>query len=109
MFKFKKKTKNKFKVFADDNYHSGGGGGDRYEIGTFDSLDEAIRKCEEFTIDSLSHFYEPDITPENLSAQWSLFGEDAFIRGASESVPFSARKFITTELCQSIIDARRSQ
>ena len=49
--------------------------------------------------------YERGITPEKLSAQWAIFGEDPFIFGGSGSVPFSARKFVTTELCEAVIDS----
>jgi hypothetical protein len=50
--------------------------------------------------------YEEGITPEKLSAQWAMFGEDPYIFTGKGSVPFSARKFVTTELCQLIIDSK---
>ena len=95
----------KYKVIVDDNYHHGDES-ERYPVGSYDSLEEAINKCKELTIESLEYFYETGITPENLSAQWALFGEDPYIFGGEGSVPFSARKFITTELCQLIIDSK---
>jgi hypothetical protein len=33
-----------------------------------------------------------------------MFGEDPFVVGAGGSVPFSARKFVTAELCKAIIE-----
>jgi len=94
----------RYRVFVDDNYHHGEG--DRYESGAYDSLEEAIDKCKELTIGSLEHFYEEGITPDKLSAQWAMFGEDPYILTGKGSVPFSARKFVTTELCQRIIDSK---
>jgi len=94
-----------FKVKVDDNYHSGGGS-DSYTVGSYASLEEALDKCKEITVESLEHFYEEGISPEKLSAQWALFGEDPYIYTGKGSVPFSARKFVTTELCQQIIDSK---
>jgi len=99
--------KKKFEVFIDDNYHYMDESA-RTSAGLFSSLDEAIVKCKEITVSSLEHFYEEGITPEKLSAQWSLFGDDPFIRGSDEGVPFSARKFITIELCTAIIDLKKN-
>ncbi len=100
-----KKMNEKFKVIIDDNYHYGDES-ERYTVGSYASLEEALDKCKEITLESLKHFYEKGISPEKLSAQWSMFGEDPYIVGGDTSVPFSARKFITTELCQRIIDSK---
>jgi hypothetical protein len=97
----------KYQVFVDDNYHYMDES-DRMLAGTYNSLDEAIEKCKEITLSSLAEFYEAGISPEKLSAQWSMFGQDPFIRGHDGPVPFSARKFITTELCESIIKSRQT-
>ena len=96
----------KYKVCVDDNYHYMDES-ERYTAGSYNSLDEAIEKCREITLSSLESFYEAGITPEKLSAQWSMFGEDPFIVGGDGPVPFSARKFITPELCKEIIEAKR--
>ena len=96
--------KGKYKVFVDDNYHYGSDS-DRMSAGSYRSLKRAIKKCQKITISSLKHLCEEGITPEKLSAQWSMFGDDAFIVGG-DSVHFSAREFVTTELCQSIIDGK---
>ena len=103
-----KKMSENFKVIVDDNYHSGGES-DRYAVGSYTSLEEALDKCKEITIKSLEHFYEKGIAPEDLSAQWAMFGEDPYIYTGKGSVPFSARKFVTTELCQLIIDSKLAQ
>jgi hypothetical protein len=79
--------------------------GERYAVGSYHLLEDAIEKCKEITIRGLENLIENEITPEKLSAQWAMFGEDPYIFGGDESVPFSARKFITTELCKGIIES----
>ena len=98
------KMSKKYKVYVDDNYHYMDES-ERYTAGSYHSLEEALEKCKEITITSLKELCEKGITAKKLSAQWSMFGEDPFITGASGSVPFSARKFITAELCQAIIES----
>lgn len=99
-----KKMNGKFKVIVDDNYHFGVIG-KRNAVASYDSLEEAVDKCKEITVESLKHMYEEGIAAEDLSAQWSMFGDDPYVFGGKGSVPFSARKFITTELCREIIDS----
>jgi len=102
----KVKKSEKYKVCIDDNYHYMDES-ERYTAGTYKSLKKAVEKCKKITIRSLEDLYEKGITPEKLSAQWSMFGEDPFIVGSGGSVPFSARKFVTTELCKAIIDSHK--
>ena len=99
--------KEKFQVCVNDNYHYTDESA-RRSAGSYDTLEEALEKCREITVRSLEDFYEEGISPEKLSAQWSMFGEDPFIVDGSGSVPFSARKFITTELCKVIIESHNS-
>ena len=97
----------KYKVYVDDNYHCMDAS-ERYSVGSFDSLEEAVDRCKEITIKSLKGFYEKGITPETLSAQWAMFGEDPYVFGGDGAVPFSARKFISIELCKEIIGSIES-
>ena len=99
-----KKKSDQYKVFIDDNYHYMDES-ERYAAGSYDSLEEAVTKCKELTIKSLRDLYEKGITPEKLKAQWSMFGEDPYVFGGDGGVPFSARKFVSTELCKEIIDS----
>jgi len=69
------KMNGQFKIFVDDNYHYMDKS-ERYSVGSYDSLEEAVNKCKEITIKSLKDLYEKGITPETLSAQWAMFGED---------------------------------
>ncbi len=96
----------KYEVHIDDNFHYMDES-ERYSVGSYRSLEKAIEKCRKMTIRSLKDLYEKGITPEKLSAQWSMFGDDPFIVGGGGSVPFSARAFVTTELCRKIIESRK--
>ena len=96
----------KYEVHIDDNFHYMDES-ERYSVGSYRSLEKAIKKCRKITIRSLKDLYEKGMTPEKLSAQWSMFGDDPFIVGGEGPVPFSARAFVTTELCREIIDSRK--
>jgi hypothetical protein len=92
-----------YSVKVDDNYHYGDES-ERYDGGSYATLNEAIRRCEELTIQSVKNSYEKGRTAGEMMALWSMFGEDPFIIGAdSEEPPFSARKFVTEELCARVI------
>ena len=97
----------KYTVCVDDNYHYMDES-ERRTVGSYNSLEEALEKCKAITIRSLEDLYENGVTPEKLSAQWSMFGEDPFIVWEGGTVLFSARKFITSELCKEIIEAKNS-
>ena len=98
------KINDQYKVFVDDNYHYMDES-QRYTVGSFDTLEEAVNKCKEITIKSLNDLYEKGITAEKLKTQWLTFGEDPYVFGGDGAVPFSARKFVSTELCNEIIDS----
>lgn len=93
----------KYIVKVDDNYNSGSMEG-IYEAGSFDTLDEALNLCKEITIKSLESFYKPGITASELGAQWLMSGDDPFIYTGMGDVPFSAREFVTDDLCKEIVE-----
>jgi hypothetical protein len=93
--------KTKYTVLVDDNFHSMDES-ERYEKGSYDTAEQAIEVCRELTRRSLTDLYEEGITPSKLHAQWLSFGEDPFIRGGGK-VLFSAREYITDELCADVI------
>ena len=97
----------KYKVYVDDNYHYMDES-ERYAVGSYNSLKEALEKCKEITIKSLGGLFEKGMTPDKLHAQWLMLGEDPFIVGGDGSVPFSARKFIAAKLCEDIIEAKKN-
>ncbi len=95
-----------YKVFVDDNYHYSDAS-ERSPAGSYRKLDKALEKCKEIATSSLASFYEKGITAEKLRTQWIMFGDDPFIVGGTGSPPFSARKFITPEICNAVIEACR--
>jgi hypothetical protein len=50
-----------FQVFVDDNFHIYDES-ERYQLGTFDTLDEAIAACRNLVDRDLAHHYEPGMT-----------------------------------------------
>jgi hypothetical protein len=95
------KDKTKYTVLVDDNFHHMDES-ERYEKGSYDTAEQALEVCGEITRRSLKDLYEEGITPAKLHTQWLFFGEDPFIRGG-EKVLFSAREYITDELCAEVI------
>ena len=91
-----------FSVKVDDNYHYMDES-ERYEDGSYQTLAEAILRCKAITIASLKACYEKGIDANKLQAQWLMFGDDPFVVGAAGKPPFSAREFVTEELCRGII------
>jgi len=74
--------------------------------------DQILKSLKEKTIDIymkivnefLNENYRPGMTSGELLSQYSLYGEDPFIIGVDEGVPFSAREYATVrvkEICQS--------
>jgi hypothetical protein len=93
----------KYTVRVDDNYHYMDES-ERYDDSSYATLEEAIKRCEELTIESIKGCYEKGIDASKLMAQWAMFGEDPFIVGGKEKKPpFSAREFISEKLCAKII------
>ena len=92
----------KYKVFVDDNFHYMDES-HRYKLGEFSSLGKAIEACEKIVDEFLLDNYKPGMTSGELSAQYALYGEDPYIVGADENVPFSARDYAgvkAEEICQ---------
>lgn len=92
-----------FSVKVDDNFHPMEES-ERYDAGSYATLEEAVRKCQQIMIASLREQYEKGMTAGKLMAQWATFGEDPFIVGPEAGKPpFSARAFITEDLCAEVI------
>ncbi len=95
----------KYLIKIDDNFHSMDGA-QRRPVGSRDTLEKAIEACKRISIESLESFYTKGITPEEMIKQWCLFGDDPFIQAPDDSnikIPFSARSYITIEMCEKII------
>ena len=91
-----------YSVKVDDNYHYMDES-ERNDGGSYGTLEEAINRCKEITIESLKGCYEKGMDAQELMAQWCLFGDDPFIIGEGGEPPFSAREFVGQELCAAII------
>ena len=92
----------KYLVKVGDNYHYGDES-ERYDGGSYVTLEEAIEKCKAITIESLKGCYEQGMDADKLKAQWLMFGDDPFIMGDIGKPPFSAREFVSEELCRNVI------
>jgi hypothetical protein len=91
-----------FKVFCDDMYHYQDED-ERYLVGSYDTLEEAVEKCCAILIENLLHLYEPGMTAEQLGAQWWSFGEDPWVstpESSTENIPFSAAKALPALVVQ---------
>jgi hypothetical protein len=53
----------KYKVYVDDNYHYMDES-ERYAVGSYSSLKEALEKCKEITIESLGGLFEKGMTQD---------------------------------------------
>jgi len=82
----------KYKVFVDDNFHYMDDS-HRYKLGEYDTLEKAIAACKKIVNEFLYENYKPGMTDDELSAAYGLYGEDPYIVGAEEKVPFSARDY----------------
>lgn len=61
------------------------------ELGSFATIDDAIRAARKVVDDYLASVVTPEMTAEQLFKSYKTFGEDPFIVGAgSESIGFSA-------------------
>ncbi len=92
----------KYTVKVDDNFHYMEES-ERYDAGSYSNLEEAIEKCKEITLQSLKDCYEKGMEADQLKAQWLAFGEDPFVFGEAGKPPFSAREFVSRELCTRVI------
>lgn len=89
-----------YKVMVDDNFHYMDPE-ERYTLGEFETLDEAIRACKSIVDDFLEHDYVPGMTAEKLYGRYTSFGEDPFVFTGRGEVPFSAWTY-AKERCDEI-------
>jgi hypothetical protein len=69
----------RYKVMVDDNFHYMDED-DRYEHGTFSTLEEAVASCKRIVDDDLSEFAKgKNYTPDELYEHYVSFGSDPFI------------------------------
>jgi hypothetical protein len=69
----------RYKVMVDDNFHYMEED-ERYELGTFSTLEEAIAACKKMVDDDLIAFAkERNYTPDELYDYYTSFGSDPFV------------------------------
>jgi len=78
-----------YTVMVDDNYNYMDESS-RYMYGQFKTAFDAVVACERIVDKSLLNMLSPNITGEDLFAQYKSFGDDPYITGGIEKVPFSA-------------------
>lgn len=78
-------------VQVDDNFHYMDEN-ERYEAARFESLEEAVRYCQDDVRRQLEHYASRTSSPADLVDHYKDFGEDPWIAGppGTPSVPFSA-------------------
>lgn len=81
----------RYKVMVDDNFHYMDED-ERWELGTFQTAEEAIAACRTRVDRSLLESYEEGATADELFKGYKSFGDDPFILalGDSPKVSFSA-------------------
>ncbi len=67
-----------FTIFVDDNFHFMDES-ERYELGVYATLEEALEVSKKIVDDFLLDALKPGMTSENLYASYQSFGDDPFI------------------------------
>jgi hypothetical protein len=94
-----------FLVMVDDNYHYMDKD-ERWRLGAFATLDEAMAACKSLVDACLANYCKPSMDAKELYGQYVMFGDDPFILGPEDPVKFSAwdyAKARAMEICASTI------
>lgn len=93
-----------YKVFVADNYRSMDDSDD-YEVGVFQTADEAIAAAQKVVDRDLEGRYQQGMKANELYKHYAMFGDDPYIvpvEPATESLGFSARQYArlrSQEIC----------
>jgi hypothetical protein len=66
------------RVLVDDNFHFMDDD-ERYELGAFDTVEQALSKCREMVDADLAEMAEPSLSPQVLYNLYTSFGRDPFV------------------------------
>lgn len=80
----------KYRVCVDDNFHFMDES-ERYELGEFESQEEALAAAKDIVDRGLETVYKPGMSAEELFGNYTMFGEDPFI--VPEDSEFSAWEY----------------
>lgn len=86
---------------VDDNFHFMDES-ERWQLGEFATLEQAIAACRRMVDDCLQSYYKPGMTAEALEAAYRMFGDDPFIPGVDRET-FSAWSYAAArakEMCE---------
>ena len=78
-----------FVVMVDDNFHYMDED-ERWKLGAYATLDQAISACKNMVEACLADYCKPGMNSEQLYDQYVMFGDDPFILGPGDPVKFSA-------------------
>lgn len=85
-----------YRVTIADNFHYMDESG-YVDGGGFDTYDEALARAQAIVDESLASNWEAGISPDDLMARYTMFGDDPFIVPAGEP-RFPARDFARTRV-----------
>ena len=97
----------RYKVMVDDNFHYQDSD-ERWEQGTYETVEEALAACRGIVDQSLQEEYRPGISAEALYRRYLSFGDDPFIvvlDGSDDRATFSAWSY-AKERCRAICGER---
>jgi hypothetical protein len=80
---------NPYAVLVDDNFHYMDEG-ERYCLGSFATLEDALGACKAIVDEYLTSVYRSGMRADELLSSYKMFGEDPFIVGSEKRVLFSA-------------------
>ncbi len=79
-------------VLVDDNFHEGDES-ERYKLGEYDSLEEAVAACKSKVEEYFERIEKGKFPFEELWDGYLLYGEDPFISNDEGAVKFSAWEY----------------
>lgn len=89
----------KITVYVDDNFHYMDES-ERYELGKFETLEEALAVCKEIVDEYLLSAFEPGMSKKDLYQSYVCFGDDPWVSGCRSD--YSSWKYAETrsdEIC----------
>ena len=93
----------RYKVTVDDNFHYQEPE-ERWELGIYATLEEALAACRGIVDQALKEEYRPGISAEQLYDRYTSFGDDPFVvvlDGTDEGARFSAWDY-AKERCRAL-------
>jgi hypothetical protein len=97
----------RYRVMVDDNFHYQDPD-ERWEQGTYETLEEALAVCRGLVDQCLKEAYKPGTSAEALYSGYMSFGDDPFIvviDGADDNATFSGWSY-AKERCRVICRER---